>query len=93
MGKKKVGKKEHTWQKRPRWHRLPSICPQCSLSFDRDIKALRLHFVEQHGRLPTKGEEHQFKTHGESIGSETPYSDQDFVKPYLEVSGGGCSPR
>lgn len=71
-----------------KWHKSPSLCPQCKRRLARKRRVLRLHFEQLHGRLPTSGEVTQFMTH---VDSSTPYSERDFVKPRQEISGGGFS--
>jgi dipeptidase len=69
---------------------LPSLCPQCKATLERLKKVLRSHFRESHGRLPTHGEEVQFLTFR---NTGVPYTEKDFVKPRIEVSGGSCSSK
>lgn len=73
-----------------KWQKTPTVCPQCKTSLVRILSVLRAHFRDVHGRPPTRGEETQFKIFRKT---ETPYSDNDFIKPRNEVSGGGFSPK
>jgi hypothetical protein len=52
------------------------------------MKILKSHYKNKHSRAPTHGEEIQFKTYQKGV---TPYSDKDFKKPKIEVSGGRFS--
>jgi hypothetical protein len=70
------------------WHQQPSICPQCGETLIRKMTILKSHYKNKHSRAPTHGEEIQFKTYQKGV---TPYSDKDFKKPKIEVSGGRFS--
>ena len=67
-----------------------SQCPRCREVFERNIEFLRGHFLDCHGRLPTHGEENQFKAYRSAA---PPYNEKDFLKPRCEVSGGRFSPK
>lgn len=70
--------------------RRKSQCPQCKDYLGRHIEVLRKHFLTEHNRLPTSGEEHQFINF---TGNSVPYADGEFIKPKSEVSGGRVSPK
>ena len=76
--------------KQSKWQKRPSQCPQCKIELQRKTKILKSHFNSLHGREPTQGEINQFKTHRTS---SAPYTDKDFIKPKIEVSGGGFSSK
>lgn len=77
-------------KKKSKWANEPAPCPQCKLMLDRDLDVFNGHFQAQHGRLPTKGEEVQFRSYRPT---KTPRAETDFQKPSNEVPGGGFSPR
>lgn len=66
-----------------------SKCPQCNTSLKRELKALVDHYDTLHDRKPTRGESNQFL----NFNPTRYFPEADFVKPKIEVQGGGVSPK
>lgn len=68
-----------------------SICPTCKEAMRGDINALGEHYQIVHGRLPSDGEIHQFRTYKKKeipIDKYADYSGSYCKNSFNEVSGG-----
>jgi hypothetical protein len=65
-------------------------CPACTAIVSGTIESLLNHFSETHGRKPTKGEIHQFRSYKKRDFKASKYTTSYFKNP-KEVSGGAPS--